>query len=187
MTKKDFLAAIQSRTARVAIGASTARGRGSKGAVRAARRFLARLRLAGFGVRNRPRFETRLNRATTRLVAALPRRARRWGLARKFLNIFLRDCLYTKYLADANGLDRVEELLELPLDSITAKELRKAAGRGQLPRWPGVRKLTKGTSARYQAVALEEAQKEKIARVHLDAKYWAASRDAAEREARNRV
>jgi len=74
-------------------------------------------------------------------------------------------------------LDRAEQLFELPLDSITAKELRKAAGRGHLPRWPGVRKLTKDISGRYQAIALEEAKKEKIARVHLDAKYWAANRD----------
>src|SRR6266404_909568 len=100
MTKKDFLAAIQSRTARVSIGASAARGRGNKGAVKASREFLSTLKLAPFGVKNRRTFETLLNRATIRLVSALPRKAQRWGLARKFLNIFLRDCLYTTYLRD---------------------------------------------------------------------------------------
>jgi hypothetical protein len=99
------------------------------------------------------------------------------GLARKFLNIFLRDCFYTTYLAHAYHLERTEELLELPLDSITAKELRKAAPPGQLPRWPGVRKLTKDVSARYQAVALDEARNERMARVHLDSQYWAANRE----------
>jgi hypothetical protein len=99
------------------------------------------------------------------------------GTCAEILNIFLRDCLYATYLARAYRLDRAEEFLELPLDSITAKELRKAAGRGQLPRWLGVRKLTKDVSADYQAVALEEARNEKKARVHLDAKYWAANRD----------
>jgi hypothetical protein len=177
VTKKDFLAAIQARTARVSIGASAARGRGNKGAVRAARQFLSRLDLARFSVENSTTFEAQLNRITIRLVSVLPRKARRWGLARKFLNIFLRDCFYTTYLARTYHLERAEEFLELPLDSITAKELRKAARRGQLPRWPGVRKLTANINARYQAVALKEAGNENLARVHLDAKYWAANRD----------
>src|SRR5262249_47184715 len=99
MTKKDFLAAIQARTARVSIGASTARGRGNKGAVMAARSFLCTLNLREFGITKASTFAARLNRTTWRLAAALPRRCQRWGLARKFLNIFLRDCLYTKYLA----------------------------------------------------------------------------------------
>ena len=182
MTKKEFLAAIQARTARVAITASTARGRGSKGAVKAARGFLSKLPLARFGVKSRFTFEARLNRTTRRLVSALHGPCRRWGLARKFLNIFLRDCFYTTYLARAYHLERAEELLELPLDSITAKELRKAAGRGQLPRWPGVRKLTADISARYQAVALKEARNDNLARVHLDAKYWAANRNVSEKK-----
>jgi hypothetical protein len=177
VTKKDFLAAIQARTARVAIGASTARGRGNKGAAKAARSFLCGLKLAPFAVRSRAAFAAQLDRATAQLLSALPRKAQRWGLARKFLNIFLRDCFYTTYLARAYHLDRAEQLFELPLDSITAKELRKAAGREHLPRWPGVRKVTKDVSARYQVIALEEAKKEKIARLHLDAKYWAANPD----------
>jgi len=177
MTKKDFLAAIQSRTARVSIGASAARGRGNKGAVTRARSYLGQLDLTLFAVRNRTAFKAQLDRATVGLMSALPRKARRWGLARKFLNIFLRDCFYTTYLARVYHLDRAEKLFELPLDSITAKELRRAAGRGHLPRWLGVRKLNKETSARYQAVALEEAKYEKVARVHLDSKYWSANRD----------
>ena len=131
-----------------------------------------------FGVKNRSAFAAQLDRTTGRLVSALPRKARRWGLARKFLNIFLRDCLYTTYLSDAYHLHRAQRFLEVPLDSITAKELRKAAGRGQLPRWLGVRRLTPKVSAIYQKLALREARNEKTARVHLDAKYWAANRDA---------
>jgi hypothetical protein len=179
MTNENFLAAIQARTARVSIGASTARGRGNKGVVKAARSFFYRLKLASFAVSNRPAFAAQLNRATVRLVSALPRKAQRWGLARKFLNIFLRDCFYTTYLARAYHLERAEQLFELPLDSITAKQLLKVAGRGQLPRWPGVKKLTKDISDDYQAAALGQARKEKIARVHLDAKYWASNRDVA--------
>ena len=55
------------------------------------------------------------------------------------LNIFMRDCLYTAYLTCPYDLHYAEEYFEVPLDSISAKSLRKGAGRGVLPRWPGVR------------------------------------------------
>jgi hypothetical protein len=52
MTKKEFIGAVQRRTVRAPIGASTARGPGNPGAVKAAREFLARLRLTDFAVAN---------------------------------------------------------------------------------------------------------------------------------------
>jgi hypothetical protein len=177
MTEAKFLSIVQSRTARVAIGASTVRGRGNAGTVAAARRFLRSLPLRRFAVRNPNRFAAELNRTTNDLCTALPRKAQRWGLARKILNIFLRDCLYTTYLAEAYHLQRAERFLEVPLDSITARELRLAAGRGGLPRWPGVRNVTADVSARYQAVAANQAKPLNIARIHLDSLWWAAGRD----------
>ena len=178
MSKPAFLRTIQSRTARVAIGASTVRGRGNTGTVAAARAFLRSLPLQRFALRNASKFAQALDRTTNDLRAALPRTARHWGLARKILNIFLRDCLYTTYLAEAYRLQRAERLLELPLDSITAGQLRRAAGRGALPRWPGVRHVTPDISARFQAAAEKEARDRKIARIHLDALWWSAGRDS---------
>ena len=35
----------------------------------------------------------------------LPKKSRRWGRARKGLNIFLRDCLYTVHIRKAYRLD----------------------------------------------------------------------------------
>ena len=72
------------------------RGAGNTGVVTAARTHLGRLDLRPFGTRDDDRFRVALNSATTRLRAALPEEARCWGLARKGLNIFLRDCLYNQ-------------------------------------------------------------------------------------------
>jgi hypothetical protein len=179
MTKAEFFRAVQSRAARVAIGASAVRGRGNAGTVAASRAFLRSLNLRRFALRDSVGFAAELDRTTRRLCAALPRKAQHWGLARKILNIFLRDCLYTTYLSEAFHLQRAEKFLELPLDSITATELRRAAGRGALPRWPGVRHVTPAISARFQEVAAKEATVRKIARVHLDALWWSAGRDAS--------
>src|SRR5947209_9920401 len=174
MTQDKFLKMIQSRAARTCIGPSTVRGRGNAGAVDAARSFLRRLDLAPFGVSDSASFEAQLNRTTEELRTALPRDCQHWGMARKILNIFLLDCLYTSYLVSAFRLDRAEQFLELPLDSITAKALRKVATqRGvTLPTWPGVKHLTMPVSASYQKVAADEASHKRIARVHLDAFWW---------------
>ena len=107
----------------------------------------------------------------------MPRRARRWGLARKILNVFLRDCLYTTYLEHAYGLRRSEEWYELPLDSITVRELRKGAPRGTLPKWRGVIHLTPVESGAFQAKASQEAARFGLARAHLDAVWWSVLRD----------
>ena len=60
----------------------------------------------------------------------MPKGAQAWGTARKALNIFLRDALYTTYLSKRYGLPRAEASLEIPLDSITAVRLREVYGAG---------------------------------------------------------
>lgn len=101
----------------------------------------------------------------------LPTKSRRWGRARKGLNIFLRDCLYTVHIRKAYRLDQAEQFFELPLDSIIGARLAKESG-GALPRWKTVRALTRDLSDEYQKMALRVARKEKVARVHLDAIWW---------------
>lgn len=49
-----------------------------------------------------------------------------WGVARKSLNLFLRCCLYNHYLRSKHHLERIEPLLEVPLDSVVGKGLRRA-------------------------------------------------------------
>jgi len=177
MTEDQLLQAFQSRAARISVGASTVRGRGNAGVVAASRRYLRQIDLSIFGRSTKEGFVTSLNAATIALRDSLPRRARHWGLARKVLNIFLRDCLYTTYLDARFGLRRNEAYFELPLDSITAAHLKRAAGRGKLPPWPGVRHLTEPLSATFQQAATAEAAKRGIPRIHLDAIWWSVSRD----------
>lgn len=176
MKQAEFLRVVQSRVARVAVGASTVRGRGHAGTVQAARSFFRRLDLKRFGVQP-VGFRVALDRETLELMKALPKAARHWGIARKLLNIFLRDCLYTTYLSQRFRLHRAEAALEIPLDSITAHHLRIAAGRSGLPRWPGVKHVSPELSARFQEVASVEAAKLGVSRVHLDAVWWSVSRD----------
>jgi hypothetical protein len=130
------------------------------------------VKLARFATRDHSAFERALDRHTRRLMVALPQGSATWGLARKLLNIFLRDSLYTDYLSKAYSLTTAEGLFEIPLDSITAKRIRKAAPK--LPRWRGVRYLDPQVSAAYQAAALLVAKRKCMSRVHLDAYWWGA-------------
>lgn len=177
MTDNELLRAFQSQVARISVGASTVRGRGNAGVVAASRAYLRQLDLRVFGQPTKDRFSNHLDAATIGLRDSLPRGARHWGLARKVMNIFLRDCLYTTYLDAAFGLRRNEAYLELPLDSITAVQLKRAVGRGRLPAWPGVKHLTEPLSARFQDAASVEATRRGIPRIHLDAIWWSVSRD----------
>lgn len=177
MDQADFLHAVQSRGARIAVGASAARGGGNRGVVPAAREYLRDINLSAFGTARAGAFRVALNRHTDQLRRRLPRRAQHWGLARKLLNIFLRDCLYTTYLNTAYHLDRGEDFYELPLDSITASRLRREAGGRTLPVWPGVRHVTPKTSKEFQKFAAALARGQEIARVHFDAVYWSVGRD----------
>lgn len=175
--RDNFLQIIQSRAARIAVGPSTVRGKGNAGVCKAARAYLRALNLSQFGTNNENDFKVALNDATENLRRSLPQNAQKWGLARKILNLFLRDSFYTSYLANAYNLSLAESFFELPLDSIVAKRLKQTAGGGLLDRWPGVIHATEKLSDLFQAAALVEAKKQRVARLHLDALWWSFSRD----------
>jgi hypothetical protein len=146
----DFLRAAQAKTARSAASASATRGQG-RGTVKEARSFFCTLDLRRFGITGDGAFRTQLDAATEELRLALPPPARNWGLARKLVNIFLRDALYTTHLCEKFHLDAAEEFYEIPLDSITSDRLRKSPGGGVLPRWNGVKYLSSDASDRYRS------------------------------------
>lgn len=177
MTDDDLLHAFKSRAARVSVGASTVRGRGNAGVAAKSRQYLLQLDLRTFSPETGEQFENQLNSATRGLLDALPEGAQHWGLARKVLNIFLRDCLYTKMLDDAYFLSKHIDCFELPLDSITARNLKRVAGRGKLPAWPGVKKIDARLSSEFQEVAAIVADRLGTSRIHLDAIWWSVSRD----------
>jgi hypothetical protein len=170
---QKFLDAIRSRTARLASGGSAMRGKGNTGCSECARAWLRELDVAPFATSHEAKFRARLNAETQRLRSHLPAGAQHWGLARKVLNIYLRDWFYTTYLEQKCSLKPAERLLELPLDREVVKALRK--GR-KLPKFT-IKHLTPRDSILFQAAAEEEAAKRGVARVHLDAFFWSVNRD----------
>ena len=176
MSSPQMLKALQVRAARIAIGSSSMRGRGSEGVVKAGRAYLGDLSLKGFGTADRKRFRRALDAKTLGLERAFPKGGRYWGLARKGLNIFLRDCLYTIYLRDAYSLQLAEPYFEVPLDSLTGEALHEAAS-ARVPRWRSVRALTPKLSDEYQNVATNIAISKGMARVHLDVFWWGSRKE----------
>jgi len=106
------------------------------------------------------------------------RSAGSWGLARKLLNIYIRDCVYSRMLCAHYRLESIEPFLEVPLDSFVAKGLIAASNDlGQsrcLPAWKTIKGLSREHSDRYQEFASELAQSRGHARVHLDVLLWGA-------------
>ncbi|WP_126223479.1 hypothetical protein [Burkholderia ambifaria] len=171
---------------RASVNGGTARKMGIKGIVPAAQSYFAELDLTTFNVDTKTEFEAQLDKHTSELRAVMQRvdaRDRFWGPARKFLNIFLRNCAYNRFLCAKFGLERIETWMELPLDKfafvgLQRMEQRKAPGEiSRLPTWPGVVRLTLEKSKRYQDYAQEVADDMGIARVHLDIHFWNAERD----------
>ena len=174
--KRDLERAIRSRVARMAVGPSTVRGNPA-GTTEAARAFLLALPLRQFAAGGGAEFRRVLDRSTVRLQAALPRGGRNWGLARKLLNIYLRDCAYSAHLRSLYRLGRIEPFCELPLDAVTARRLLDSDEGAGLPAWPGVNAVTSEVSARYQEVATRIARARRMRRVHLDVHWWSLERD----------
>lgn len=173
---KNFLATMQHSVAVSAIGPSALRNQGESGVIDAARGFLAQLDLSSYMVKKKEEFDGLHNSTTEILVQALPKKAQHWGAARKAINLFLRDILYNRYLAERYQFPMIEELLEIPLDSVVAKGLRKSCCRGELPSWPGLKYLSKEISFLYQTYAEKLANERGIARVHLDMYLWLQER-----------
>ena len=169
---KNYLQLLQKRVGSTSVGASTARGMGPAGTIQAARKYLQGVHISRFVERNESAFRAELEAATLELQKALPKGARYWGSARKFLNIFLRSCAYNKYIREQYRLERIEAWLEVPIDSHVAKGLKGEGKRGALPRWRTVIRLTPSEHLAYQTFASAVAKQEGVLRVHLDVKYW---------------
>jgi len=171
----NFQRDLQRYIAITAIGPSALRSQGAPGVISAAREFLASLPLSPFGTHDAREFTARLNATTLRLQAAFPRPARHWGAARKAINLFLRDACYNVYLRETHDLAKAEPWLELPLDAVGARELRRVLGR-VVPVWPGLKHLPPEMSLTYQREASALAEQRQIARVHLDVSLWVRGR-----------
>ena len=145
---------------------------GASGTLQTARNFLEKIDLRHFKKRNRSLFENTLNEFTVKFKKSLPKGSQNWGSARKFLNIFLRDVFYSRYLCQKYNLYHLEPWLEIPLDSHVAKGLRLEDNAKALPKWRTVIGLSPKENKIYQDFAEKVAVQKGTFRVHLDLRYW---------------
>lgn len=175
MKSNEFIQTMQNKVAVSAVGPSALRGQG-KGVLSATQTFLAKVNLTKIQKIDHRQFEIWLDRQTGSLLDKLPLKNRPWGAARKAINLFLRDALYNRYLCLHFKINKIESMLEVPLDRVIASSLKRIGKRGQLPSWPGLKWLTKPASNQFQLFASEIAMKKKIKRVHIDMYLWLENR-----------
>jgi hypothetical protein len=155
---------------------STARAQ-ENGAVQVANEFVAvELGVVKVRVSSKQRCLAGLDNATDLLRLRLGGEPRTQCVARKLLNIYIVDRVYSRMLCAHYRLERIEPFLGLPLDGVVGQALGTAAiARGQhhrLPRWKSIRRLTPEQSVLYQGFATELAAEAGHARVHLDVVIW---------------
>ncbi|MCX5649294.1 MAG: hypothetical protein NTX40_09415 [Planctomycetota bacterium] len=176
MSNKEFLSAVQEFMAIQAVTVSTVRGL-RKGTLKKIHAYLGRLRLGRLVGMNGAEYVRWLDAKTRDLQRKLRGRNKRWGLARKSMNLFMRQCLYNTYLSRRFRLARFQKQMEIPLDSRVARELGKDARKRKLklPPWPGLIGLDEDgeTSRKFQDYAKDLAPRKGLpARVFLDNYLW---------------
>lgn len=181
MNYEDFLKQIHKRLAIISVGGSAIRNQGAAGLVDIARGYFENsISLEKFFVslKDEGSFKRFLDLHTDQLVDQFPKGGKSWGAARKGLNLFFRDLVYNKFIAEKYGLSGNfeqfnEEIkcLEVPLDSYVASRLY-IRSLEKLPKWSSIKALTPAISSLYQDEALLDAVERKTARVHLDLIYW---------------
>ena len=149
-----FISELQVHQTRISIAASTVRSQG-KGNVSLARQFFANeFEIGKLRAPSERAYLSRLDAATEALRGRLSGKGKTFGLARKLLNIYIRDCVYSRILCAHYRLEQIEPFLEVPLDGIVGGALVKAAcDRGQLrrlPRWRTIKGLTREDSETYR-------------------------------------
>jgi hypothetical protein len=165
---QELIGWMQKRVANGAVGPSTIRGMAPAGTAEIIKDYLQKVKISSFRADSESGFTRKLDAATEKLLAALPPDAKHWGMARKCVNIFLRDCLYNRYLCNYYKLQHMEEWLEIPLDSHVGKGLILHCQNLDLPPWGRVISLSREHSRHYQQAALSLAKEKGVARIHLD-------------------
>jgi len=181
MNHNEFLQQIHRRIAIVSVGGSAIRNQGASGMVDDARSYFKdSIALDEFfsAMKDETSYRMFLDKHTIYLRDKFREGGRRWGAARKGLNLFFRDLVYNKFITEEFGLSQDFNLfndeikyLEVPLDSFVAQGLCDMPNL-QLPKWKSIKELTPGTSELFQISALQVAKELKVARVHLDLILW---------------
>jgi hypothetical protein len=169
---------MQRYVANVGITASALRNAGDSGFVSAARAFLANLDLKPLAEMQPLDYPKWLNDQTQALMEKFP--IKLWGLARKSVNIFMVMASLNRFLCAEYGLDRFENALEVPMDNIVVKELRRFGQTRKIiepKEFPvfAIKTLDSTNSEKYQKVAERMAQELGIPRGRLDVRLWCSA------------
>ena len=183
MDKDEFFKQIHRRVAQTSVGPSAIRNQGASGLITISRNYFEKnINLTEFREKlTTDSYKDYLDKLTTDLRNRFPDGGKSWGAARKGLNLFFRDVVYNKYLADLLNIpsDYKENLktlrnLEVPLDRDVATGLNKIFD--DLPRWTTIKDLDGKQSKLFQDIALMYADNNGIARIHLDLEFWRSER-----------
>lgn len=184
MTEIEFDKLILRRLSQISTGASAFRNQGASGLVRAAQGYFEHQVPVGQFVNslsNNSHYNDFLKHHTDSLLSVLPNGAQNWGVARKGLNLFLREIVYNSFLAEKYKIPtRMSEFnifaqnMEVPLDGHVAKALISKSN-PLMPSWNSLKRLTQETSDIYQLQAIIVASQMRTARINLDLKFWRPS------------
>jgi hypothetical protein len=181
--RDKFLKKIHRRVAQTSVGSSAIRNQGASGLIRTSRDYFENnIDLRVFREQlTTDKYKDYLDILTTDLKCRFEKGGQSWGAARKGLNLFFRDVVYNKYLADFLEIptdynENLETLrnLEVPLDRDVATGLKKSFN--DLPKWKTIKELTETQSKLFQDKALIRADTKGIARIHLDLEFWRSDR-----------
>jgi hypothetical protein len=173
VVSQQHLAELQRYIAKMGTTASSLRNQGGRGLVSAAIAFLASLDLTQLANQTPTTYPQWLDAQTNSLVGQFPVTGL-WGGARKVINIFMVMASLNVFLRPAYGLDRFENVLEVPLDNTVVKKLRKFGRtqkvfpRAEFPKWESIKKLDPTNSAKHQQIADVMSAQRGIPRGRLD-------------------
>jgi len=174
--KIDFISLMQEFVAISAPSGGALRNQ-ERGVLKAVQGQLTRLSLKDIPGDSVESYRQWLDCQTEKVLNALTVRVKPWGAIRKALNLFMRACICDHYLRSTFRLERIEALAEIPLDSVVATALKRKAGRGMLPVWPGLKWLNAEQNHRFQTFAEAYANQLGLpARVYLDNYLWLRNR-----------
>jgi hypothetical protein len=119
-----FLTTLQEFVAVTAVGVSALRNQG-KGTLKYVRNMISKLNLSEIKNLSEENYGKWLNKKTDLILKTWPHSKKPWGAVRKALNLFMRDALYNQYLNNKYKISKIENSMEIPLDSFISKELIK--------------------------------------------------------------
>jgi hypothetical protein len=175
MNEDEFLKVIHRKVAQTSVGPSAIRNQGASGLVSICREYFEEsIELNQFSEKLKTdNYLAYLDQLTSDLLDRFPPSGKSWGAARKGLNLFFRDVVYNQYLSEHFNISKeIVDLnkLEVPLDKDVGTGLNLEYK--DLSNWKTIKDLNAQQSKCFQDKALILAEKEGIARVHLDLKFW---------------